>query len=115
MLRAAEVGAPVTNGDGLLVLADEVGVAEGPGLVERGTRGRLNAGGVLGDAIVDAREESGCVEVGVGLVDVDIGDGAVELGVPRTVGLAVDVEAGAVTGIGPRCAVALKVGEDAAR
>ena len=95
----------------MLVLADEVGVAEGPGLVERGTLGRLNAGGVLGDAIVDAREESGCVEVGVGLVDVDIGDGAVELGVPGAVGCAGQVKAPGVTGVDGGNAVARQVSE----
>ena len=62
-----------------------------------------------------AGEVAGRVVVGLVFVDIDIDDGAVELGVPRTVGLAVDVEARAVTGIGPRCAVALEVREDTAQ
>jgi len=62
---------------------------------------------------VGAREVAGRVVVVLVLVDINIDDGAIELGVPCAVGLAVDVETGTVTGVGPRRAVALKVGEDA--
>ena len=114
VLRTAKVDAAVGRGDGLLVLADQVGVLEGPGLIQRSASGGQTTR-VFDDQVVRAREVTGSVVVGLVLVDIDIDDGAVELGVPRTVGLAVDVEARAVTGIGPRCAVALEVGEDTAQ
>ena len=115
VLRATEVDAAVGGRHGLLVLADQVGVTEGPGLVEFGAGCRGQAASVFDDAVVGSGEVAGRVVVGLVLVDIDIDDGAVELGVPRAVGLAIDVEARAVTGVGPRRAVALEVREDTAQ
>ena len=115
MLRTTEVNAAVGGRHGLLVLADQVGVAESPGLVELGAGGGGQSTRIFDDTVVGAGEEAGRVVVGLVFVDIDIDDGAVELRVPRTVGLAVDVEARAITGIGPRCAVALEVREDTAQ
>ena len=115
VLRTTEVDAAVGGRHGLLVLADQVGVAESPGLVELGAGGGGQSTRIFDDTVVGAGEVAGRVVVGLVFVDIDIDDGAVELGVPRTVGLAVDVEARAVTGIGPRCAVALEVREDTAQ
>ena len=115
MLRTAEVDAAVGRGDGLLVLADQVGVLEGPGLIQRSASGGGQTTRVFDDQVVRAREVAGSVVVGLVLVDIDIDDGAVKLGVPRAVGLAVDVEARAVTGVGPRRAIALEVREDTAQ
>ena len=100
VLRTAEVDAAVGRGDGLLVLADQVGVLEGPGRVQRSAGGCGQSTRIFDDQVVRAREVAGSVVVGLVLVDIDIDDGAVKLGVPRAVGLAVDVEARAVTGIG---------------
>ena len=115
VLRAAEVHAAVARGDGLLVLADQVGVLEGPGRVQRSAGGCGQSTRIFDDQVVRAREVAGSVVVGLVFVNVDINDGAVELGVPRAVGLAVDIEARAVTGIGPRRTVALEVREDTAQ
>ena len=114
-MRTAEVDAAIARGDGLLVLTDQVGVTEGPGLVELGTGGGGQSTRIFDDTVVRAREVAGRVVVGLVFVNVDINDGAVELGVPRAVGLAVDVEAGAVTSVGPRRAIALEVGKDTAQ
>ena len=115
VLRTAEVHAAIARGDGLLVLADQVGVLEGPGRVQRSASGRGQAARVFNNLVVSARKVTGRVVVGLVLVNIDINDGAVELGVPRAVGLAVDVQAGAVTGVGPRRTVALEVREDTAQ
>ena len=112
VLRAAEVDAAVARGNGLLVLADQEGVLEGPGRVQRSASGSGDSARVFNNLVVGAREVAGRVVVGLVLVDINIDDGAIELGVPCAVGLAVDVETGTVTGVGPRRAVALEVGED---
>ena len=39
VLRTAEVDATIADGDGLLVLADQVGVTEAPRLIQGGTVG----------------------------------------------------------------------------
>ena len=115
VLRAAEVDAAVARGDGLLILADQVGVLEGPGLVQRSASGGGQSARVFDNLVVRAREVAGRVVVGLVLVDVNIDDGAVELGVPGAVGRAIDVEAGTVAGVGPGRSIALKVGEDTAQ
>ena len=115
VLRTAEVHAAIARGDGLLVLADQVGVLEGPGRVQRSASGSGQSARVFNNLVVSARKVAGRVVVGLVLVDVDIDDGAVELGVPRAIGLAVDVQTGTVTGVGPRRAVALEVREDTAQ
>ena len=111
VLGATEVDTPITDGDGLLVLADEVGVAEGPGLVELGSGTGPQAGGVFGNEVVCASEVACGVEVGVVLVHVDVDDGTVELGVPRAIRLAGQVQAGTVTGVHGGGAVTRQVGE----
>ena len=90
-------------------------MAESPGLVELGAGGGGQSTRIFDDTVVGTSEVAGRVVVGLVFVNVDIDDGAVELGVPRVVGLTVDVEAGAVTGVGPRRAIALEVREDTAQ
>ena len=111
VLGATEVDTSITDGDSLLVLADEVGVAEGPGLVELSSRTGAQAGGIFGNEVVCASEVACSVEVGVVLVHVDVDDGTVELGVPRAIGLAGQVQAGTVTGVHGGGAVTRQVGE----
>ena len=65
-------------------------MAESPGLVERGAGGGGQSTRIFDDTVVGAGEVAGRVVVGLVFVDLDIDDGAVELGVPRTVGLAVE-------------------------
>ena len=74
---------------------------EGPGRVQRSASGSGDSARVFNNLVVGAREVAGRVVVGLVLVDVNIDDGAIELGVPGAVGCAIDVEAGAVAGVGP--------------